>query len=234
MNHILKTVLLWSFALHFSNGIIAQGKKFVSIKAGNKVTDVLSPADIYYFPTFTTGRVYFKDGSKSEARLNYNHLVDEMQFIDPKNDTLALANENTIQAIAVEKDTFYYHNGYQRLIRQTGGVKLTIKQFWAIGDVKKMGAFNQANTSASIATVSTFTGKGGNYELILNEDVDLRKAEQFFLVDPYNQFVLASRKNVLDLFPKHQQAIKTYLKENSVEFSKQEDLEKLVQFLATL
>ncbi|HEV7329422.1 MAG TPA: hypothetical protein VGN63_00125 [Flavisolibacter sp.] len=234
MLSILKTGLLGSIALMLSAGLLAQGKKKVTIKAGNTIADVLTPSDIYYFLQFTNGKVYFKDGSQVEAKLNYSHLVDEMHFIDRKEDTLALTNENTIQFIVVDKDTFYYHNGYQRLLMQTRGIKLTYKQVWALGDVKKMGAFNQANTSAAITTVSTFVGKDGSYHLTLNEDLDLRRVEQFFLGDPFNRFGLASKKNVLELFAKKQQTIKIYLKKNNVDFTRKDDLEKLVRFLANL
>ncbi len=36
-----------------------------------------------------------------------------MQFIDPKGDTLALANESTLNFISIGADTFFYKNkGY--------------------------------------------------------------------------------------------------------------------------
>jgi hypothetical protein len=234
MKFILSAWLPATIALLLTTSISAQTKKNITVKAGNKIADVLSLGDIFYFPQFTFGQVFFKDGTKAEAKLNYNHLVDEMQFIDSKKDTLSLANENTIRFIAVDKDTFFYNNGYHRLILQSEGIKLTHRQVWTLGDVKKIGAFNQANSTGAITTFSSLEGKGGSYHLVQNEDIDIRKAEQYFLGDRYNQFSLANKKNVLDLYSKDQQTIKTYFKENKVDFSKLEDLEKLTRFLSQL
>jgi len=38
----------------------AQDSTFVTIKAGNKIKDVLSLTDIYYYPQFTSGKVFFQ------------------------------------------------------------------------------------------------------------------------------------------------------------------------------
>jgi hypothetical protein len=49
-----------------------------------------------------------------------------------------------------------------------------------------------------------------------------------------NHFVAASKKNLLQLFPKEEQRLEQYLKETKTDFSKRDDLEKVIQFLAQL
>ena len=232
MSFLLKTVLILLAALASYAGLQAQKTTAVTIKAGNKISDHLPSSEIYAFPQFTSGNVFFKDGTKAEARLNYNYLVDEMHFIDRKGDTLALDNENTIKHIAIGTDTFYYNQGYFRLIRQNKEAILAFKQVWALGDIKKSGAFNMPSSSGAITTISSFVGRGGNYNLALMEDMDLKKLEYFILGDQYNHFSAAGKKNLLLLFPMKQQAIKSYLQESKVDFNNKEDLVKLVQFLA--
>ena len=170
----------------------------------------------------------------AEAKLNYNHLVDEIQFIDPKGDTLALANEKTIKLISITNDTFYYGPGYVRLLAANSIVKLAGKKIWAVGDTRKIGAYNTANSSSFITTYSSYTEHGKSFDLTIMEDMDLRKVEHYFFGDKYNAFVLATKKNLLTLFPKQQRQIQTYLKENKIDFNRKEDLEKVVQFLAQL
>jgi hypothetical protein len=70
------------------------------------------PPGICFFTPFITGSVYFKDDTRAVAKMNYNRLYDEMLFLDPKGDTLALKDENNIKFIALDKDTFYYNGGY--------------------------------------------------------------------------------------------------------------------------
>src|SRR5678816_1300960 len=125
----MKALLLLLFILIGYCGLSAQDS-IVTIKAGNKVRDVLTPADIFYYPQFTSGKVFFRDGRKAMAMMNFTRLYDEMLFINPKGDTLAVEDEKTIKFIIVDQDTFYYDEGYVRIIVDYGDVKLAEKQIW--------------------------------------------------------------------------------------------------------
>lgn len=212
--------------------LLAQDSTLVTIKAGDKVNDVLAATDIYHYPQFTKAEIFFKSGTKATAKMNYTRLFDQMLFIDAKGDTLALANEKTIKFIAVDKDTFYYDEGYIRVIADNDFAKLAEKQVWVVADIRKTGTHNTAS-SASVTTVKTF--RHGNdvarNNLTLNEDLVLRKEIHYYIGDEYNHFVLAGKKRLLQLFPKEQRRIENYLKENKVDFNKKDDLEKLSQFI---
>ena len=229
----MKSLLLLFFILIGFTDLLAQDSTLVTIKTGDNVVDVLTSAEIYYYPQFTKGVVFFKDDRKATAKLNYTRLFDQMLFIDPKGDTLALANEETIKFIAVDRDTFYYEQGYIRIIEDNDIVKLAEKQIWGVADIRKTGTHNTSTGSVGITSVRTF--RHGNdvtrNNLTLNEDIVLRKETQYYIGDKYNNFVRASKKGLLQLFPKVQRSIENYLKENKIDFNKKEDLEKLFQFL---
>ena len=59
--------------------------------------DVLSTSDVFSYPQFTIGTVYFKNGNIASAKMNYSSLWDEMHFINSKGDTLAMADENKFE-----------------------------------------------------------------------------------------------------------------------------------------
>ena len=139
--------------------LTAQDSIFVTIKAGNRVNDVLTPADIFNYPQFTTGKVFFRDGSKAVAKMNYTRLFDQMLFIGPKGDTLALADEKNIKFITIEQDTFYYDEGYVRLIMNKGDVKLAEKQVWVVADVRKIGSHNKATSTVAITSIDSYTDR---------------------------------------------------------------------------
>ena len=100
------SLLLFLFLIGYAD-LAAQDSTLVTIKAGYKIKDVLTPGDIYHYPQFTNGKVFFRDGAKAAARMNFSRLTDQMLFIDPKGDTLELADEITIKFIAIERDTFF-------------------------------------------------------------------------------------------------------------------------------
>ena len=231
----MKPLLLLLLILIGYADLSAQDSTFVTIKAGHRVNDVLTPAEIYYYPQFTSGKVFFRDGSKAMGKMNYTRLFDQMLFISPKGDTLALADEKNIKFITIDQDTFYFDEGYVRLILNKGDVKLAEKQIWIVADVRKIGTHNKATSTVAITSLDSYTDRASrakSYDLLINEDMLIRKETQYFFGDKYNHFVRSGKKKLLLLFPKEQPGIESYLKENKVDFDRKDDLERIAQFLA--
>ena len=232
----MKLLLLLFFILMGYTDLSAQDSTYVTIKSGTRVEEVLTSDDIYHYPQFIKGEVFFKGGTRAAAKMNYSRLFDQMLFIDYKGDTLALAEEKTIKFIAVDQDTFYYDEGYVRIVADNEFVKLAEKQVWVVANIRKTGTHNSSTSTAGITSVSTF--RHGNdairNPLTLNEDIVLRKETQVYFGDEYDHFARAGKKGILRLFHKKQRSIESYLKENKVNFDKKDDLEKLYEFLCSL
>src|SRR5690349_5679866 len=102
-------IALQSFLILSS--IFAQHNKNVTYNTLQNVDENI-PADMRFkYPDFRQGYVYFKDGSEGTGKLNYNMLVNEMQFINPAGDTLALDGVEKIQLLTIGADSFYYDKG---------------------------------------------------------------------------------------------------------------------------
>jgi len=227
-------LLLLFFILFGYTGLSAQDSTYVTIKTGQSAKDVLTSSDIYHYPQFTNAKVFLRDGTKAGGKMNYNRLYGQMLFINHLGDTLALADEGNIKFIVIERDTFYYDEGYMRLMANNGVVKLTEKQIWVMADIRKIGTHNRPTTTVAVTSFSSYTNgqdAAKSKDLIMNEDILLRKETQYYFGDKYNLFVPASKKGLLQIFPKEQREIDNYLKENKVNFNKKEDVEKLYQFL---
>jgi hypothetical protein len=211
--------------------VVAQKKKFVTVKAGNNIMDVLPTSEVFLYPQFTSARVFLRNNSAAEAKLNYSRLVDEMHFIDQKGDTLALDNETDVKYIVAGNDTFYYDEGYVRVVTTGSFAKLAIREVWVVARTRQLGAYNSTNNSVNMLSFKSLEEGGRLYDLVVNEDVILKKEEKYFFGDNFNQFVTATKANLLMLFPKEQQRIGTYLKENKINFYDKAHLEKTVQFV---
>jgi len=233
----MKAVLLCLFILVGYSDLSAQDSTLVIIKAGNRVKDVLTAADIYYYPQFTDGNVILRDGTMVAVKMNYTRLFDQMLFVGRKGDTLALADEKNIKFIAIDQDTFYYDKGYIRIIVDNDFVKLAEKQIWVVADVRKIGTHNTPKNTVAITSLSSYSDghdAAKSKDLLLNEDLVLRKKTEYYFGNAYNHFVLAGKKRLQQLFPKEELSIENYLKKNKVNFDKRDDLEKLAQFLSDL
>lgn len=218
----------------FHTSAVAQKKQFVTVKAGENIMDVLPASEIFSYRDFTQGKVFLRDGSKSEARLNYNRLVDEMHFISVKGDTLALDNEENVRYIVIGNDTFYYDQGYLKVVSTHNSARLAVRQVWIIADTRQLGAYNTTNNSAAMVTYTSVNEGGRLYDLVVNEDVILRKDEKYFFGDNFFNFVAADRGNLLTLFPKEEKKLNAYIREQKVNFKNKEHLEKLVEFVGQL
>ena len=227
MRVLLLFVLAYCCRLHAQDSTIL-------IKAGRSVNESVSIKDLYQYPQFVSSKVFTKSGDSTVIKLNYNKLFDEMQFIDFKGDTLSIANAPMLRLIRINDDEFYYDNGYVKLIKDTNGIKLAVKQSLKLSGQNKMGAYDMASPASAIDSYKTWIDPRGIYHLVPREDIILAKKTEYYFGDKYNQFVWATRKNLLQQYSKQSRTLNAYLKDHNVKLNRIEDLEKLLQFLASL
>ena len=225
--------VLLLFVLAYCSRSHAQDSTIV-IKAGTSFNESVAITDLYQYPQFVYGKVFFKSGDSGAAKLNYNKLLDEMHFIDSKGDTLSIANAATTRLIRINNDVFYYDNGYVKLIKDTSGIKLAAKQTLMVTGKNKIGAYGVASPASAINSYGTLIDQKGIYKLVPREDIILAKKTEYYFGDKYNRFLLATRKNLLGQFSKQSGTLNAYLKENNINLNSREDLEKLLHFLAGL
>jgi len=185
----------------------------------------------FQYPNFTQGIVFFRDGTASGARLNYNLLTNEMQFIAPKGDTLALMNEATIKYISIGNDTFFYDKAYLQLVSGNPVAKLAKRVTIKVGDIKKEGGYGGVSSTSAITNYNSIEVDGQAKKLTMQQEITFRKNTAYYIGDVFNHFMPATKKNVVKMFGKKQNEIEQYLKDNKVLLDKEDDLKALITFL---
>jgi hypothetical protein len=229
----MRPVLILAISLFFGR-INAQDSTKVFIPAGKSFSDVAGLDKVYRFSNFTNGHVYFRDGTMSAAKLNYNFLNKELEFISPNGDTLAIVKEQAlnIKNIIIDSITFYYYDGYLEEMAHNENGKLLKRQFYQIKGSEKIGAYNLASTSSAIDSYSSYTDQNGQSRtLTVRENLTLVIATEYFFGDKYTVVLRATKKNMLDLYPKKKAQIESYLRNNNVNFTNGTDLLKLFSSL---
>lgn len=89
-----------------SNVALAQSQIY-KVQPGEVVMYSLPVGVSYLYPSFKQGQVQFKNGNMGSAMMNYSPLLEEMDFINEKMDTMALNDIESMKYIVIEKDTFY-------------------------------------------------------------------------------------------------------------------------------
>ena len=219
--------LLLAICLFFMHAATAQ-KEYL-VKAGEIPNEVLPNEAKYVLPGFKEGVAWFKNGTSSTQRFNYNFLVDEMHFINEGGDTLAIADPLLISYIVIDSMRFYFDNGYVREISKKGDYKLVLKQQMVQIPNKKRGGYDTPSELASIKTYGSISSNNGEVaHLQVKKDVLFRQVNSFYIADASNHFLKADKKKFYALFG--DEKVATYLEEHKVNFNKEEDLEAMLQY----
>jgi hypothetical protein len=214
------------------SALSAQAGTF-TVKPGENFYEVIPFNDIFRYPKFIAGNVTFKDGRSVDGRLNYNLLIKQVQFIDPKGDTLSLSDENTIRHIIINKDTFYFSNEYVRQVASWNTIKLGELDYYK-EFLQRPGSYGLASSATASNNISSLLVQGKKFEINTDQEMVLVRAKQYFIGTRFNEFFPADKKLLLKAFPKHRKKIEGFLDENAIEVSNKEDLVKLAGFLESL
>ncbi|MEZ4903452.1 MAG: hypothetical protein R2822_17655 [Spirosomataceae bacterium] len=215
----------------------AQEPATIRVKADTDLKYAIPVATRYRYPQFKEGTVSFLNGTSAHVKLNYNFQLGEVQFIGPARDTLSLANEQTIKKIQMGDNTFYYDltHGYVESIAGYPKVQLVIKTMFKVAAVEKMAGMGKSSATSSIKELNTLTTANSSVQKLASKgDVVFSKESIYFLMDDNRRFYKTNKSGFLKLFSAHKKAIETHLKENPIDFDKEEDLKKLLAYCSGL
>ena len=213
-------------------GFDLSAQQAYTVKAGERINEVLSYNQIFRYPAFQNGTVFFRDGKNAAGKFNYNMLVAEIQFIDAKGDTLSLANEKTLKQVVVAGDTFYYNPVCIRALKSSASVKLGERAYFK-EFVQKPGAYGLSTATTATNSVDVLV-EPRRVNLNAEQEITLVKHTQYLFAGKYAEYVPAGKKNLLKSFPKYKNEISSYLDSTAVDYSKREDMERLLGFLSEL
>jgi len=209
----------------------AQEKKYI-VNPGEKVLEAIPV--LYRYPEFRLGTVALKNGTAAHVKLNHNSWYSEMQFINPgKGDTISLAEERHIAYVAIETDTFYFDETWLELMANNGTAKLAKRRLMEMTNKQKLGAMEIPGFDA-IETYTKFTGSQHMKDLVAKERLTFTERFSYYFGDRFNHFSKANKKSLLNLYRSEEKKIEQWLNENKIDFSKEEDLKRLLVYLQDL
>jgi len=221
---LIFTITLYSFSFSQTERIY--------VKAGSDQWENFMKV-IYLYPSFKEGMVDFKDGKRFVRPMNYNKIAGTVEFISEKNDTMAFADEASILHVNIGDDIFTFNPLCMRFL-SSKKVKLYVYEKMKIGDNQKIGAMGIPNSGSAIETVNKIESSQQTYNLNMNEVVILSKSTSYYIQTSTSEILPATKKNILNMFPENEDAVKQFIKTKNISFNKSEDLIELVKFLDDL
>lgn len=227
----MKAIICIVFVMLCNIAVLCQTNEQLTVKPGDDLTKALN--FIYRYPQFKYGKVYRLNGDASAGRMNYDILSQEMQFIDSKGDTLALANENDINFTSIEADTFFHNtHGYVEQAAHLSQTILVYKEIIKTSE-QKIGAYGIPTSTVNIESKKSIN-EDQNYLLSSNAIITLSKNRQYFFSDNHFNILPANSKNVLKVFSKQKEKLMRYFDENATDFNKEADLKKLFGYIQSI
>lgn len=182
----------------------------------------------YLFEEFQNAVVFFKDGSQYHEKMNYNLLVDKFFFIDREdNKVKVLSNPQDVQVIKFGNRIFYTEGNNGIEILPTNPVLYVQYK----GNMRKEASKGGYGTGAETTSVRTYGGTNANNgqrydfdpeKLILGSRYNIYWIEYKGKKKPFKNF-----KQFLKLYPKQQEQLKLFIKENSVDFNDVQQMSRL-------
>ena len=226
-----KHLLLPFFFLIITTCIGQTRQERVHITGGSELWQNFTK-EMFQYPSFRQGVVTYRNGQVFERAMNYNKVLETIQFIDEKNDTLAIANEGAVKDITIGEDVFVFLPVCYQVLAPAAEVKLYKHEKMRIADIRRKGLYGIPNTSAAIESLNQVYSWMSSYQLDVNELLLLSKTTEYYIMGENEELIPAGKKNVLRRFPGKQKQVTEYVNAHSISFSKEEDLVKLVKFIS--
>lgn len=213
-------------------GCLCGQYKSVVVPAGTKIIDNFPPSMRYLYPEFVQGKIILKNNQALACMINYNMLQDEIEFLQ-NNDTLAIVKKKDLKYIIADNDTFTYNSGYMKFISGQE-LKIYCQGKFYLKDILKIGAMGTVNRSAGIESNSSMVNGAFSYDLAVSEDYVYKREVSYYITTSSGILTQLKKQNILNNFSNHKADIQKYLKNNKIDFQKQEDVIKLAGYLSAL
>ncbi len=222
--------LIFAFLL-ISEFSFSQPRRTLRVKAGEDMAQAYSKQGFYRFPQFIPGTVFFNDGSQNKGtKFNYNILDGTMQFISNTGDTLNMSKNNNTDSVVFSEVVYYCKSDDFLEVVTTGksSVRL-LKKIFIKKQIENIGAYGQANSTASIDNIKNFYFGTNVFSFIINQDIVLIENVTWFFAGPGNQIERTGKSSFLKLIPTEKQnEASEFIKKNKINFDREEDLKKLL------
>ena len=190
--------------------------------------------EMYAFSSFETGIVEYKNGKRYKGQLNYNKAIANIQFIDEKGDTLAISNEETVKEVTIGTAHFFYASECMQVISDGGRFRFLKNERMRIADKQKVGGYGIPNSTGTIESIDRIDTRVNYNDIDINENLLLSVTTTFYIETDKKTLVLASKKNIMNLFPKEEEKISRFIKTQKLNLEKEDDLVQLAAFLEQL
>lgn len=193
----------------------------------------------YLFDSFKDGRVYFKDGTRISALMNYNVVFDKVAFVD-EGTIKNVGNIDQIDRIIINKHSFSYYDGkYLEKLAVGPELTLLVHREVDIDDIENdvKGPYGTSLTTSAYNKINDISSTAGIH--ISYDKIDKTKPsfaiDKIFYIHNGKKLIFISSMRLKKIFgKKYVKQIREYILKNKIGLSNQEDLLDLFEYYHSL
>ena len=188
----------------------------------------------YMYPAFKVGTVQFRNGNLGGAVMNYSCLLEEMEFVTDKMDTVALDDIPAVKHVAFELDTFYrVQKFFVRQLAINKNIRLAERRSLNLANRERYGGHGELQGGSSVVAIEQLSsGVNTLRKMVAKEMLTFSLTITYFFGDKFGNFKQANKKNLIDVFGKNYPGLDNFLAQNKVNYSKEEDMKLVLEFLS--
>ena len=182
------------------------------------------------------GILTYKDGSSATSRFNINQLINDIQFINQKGDTLVLTDKQTIDNLRIDDHLYYFKEGAIEIIKNYKVLRLGVCKKIVVKTRDQRGAYGESLATNSVINTGTLVFSDKAFTLLQNDDLVLKRTVDYYFIKEDQRMILpATKRNLYKAFREtNDKVLSDYLNNNSINFKQIEDLYKLLSFCEKL
>ncbi len=186
----------------------------------------------YVLPEFGSGRVVYTDGTYANGRFNLSTWEENLLFLDDEGKVMAIADNSIVDQVVIGGQIFYHRKmEYVGVVEIVGNVILCSSRKLIFDDAVT-GPYGAKSSTIASHQIGMLSDNMGNIHELIEEDNYELKDEPYIFRN--NNIQTPTRKLILKAFPGKKAEIEAYLKDNQVNFSSLEDLQRLFRYIGTL
>jgi hypothetical protein len=202
----------------------------IRVKAGEDFSKSLNSFGVYRLPAFVPSRIHFRDGRLTQAHMNYNLALGELQFLSGAVDTLSVGNPEELAYVEVDTILFYY--GEKKYLEVIAGKadETKLAQWEQFNfEFEQLGAFDKAQNGVDVKSYQNYSSPNGQhiYDLSANQNRIITRETRFYLIDRFGKIHPATRSGFLSAFPHCREIINNDARTQGVHYGRKEDLRAL-------
>jgi hypothetical protein len=246
-----KQLILFLITMIFAPGCFAQTQpvNFV-FQTTDQNIDLEQHASFhfqYLLDLFTPGTIFFENGNTEKAEMNYNVLLDEIQYFHNNQRQSLMPDKPGIDHVKIgdHKLVAYEEEGFFEVFETSKGPVLLKRKINTNSEIIVRGAYGQVVRTSTPRQVdgetfiryegAVYRGYGLHNPEKNEVEVTMRYEEVFYFPRNDNDLVkLSARREVSRAFPDKSKKINNFIRKNSIDFKSLESIKTLAEFLYSL